>query len=170
MNIEAILYTLSSWFMVPVLAAIVIAFLYALYQLGQFLTEVWQRRFGKNYCCHLAKVSDQQNLDSEQLELLILQELEGLKVTARVAPLLGLVATMIPMGPALAGVSAGEMSVVGEQVGMAFAAVIVALMAASVAFVILTVKRRWRLASLLQIEKQQKQVTEEPVYLQRKSA
>ena len=170
MNIEAILYTLSSWFMVPVLVAIVIAFLYALYQLGQFLMEVWQRRFGKNYCCHLAKLSDRQNLDSEGLELLILQELEGLKVTARVAPLLGLVATMIPMGPALAGVSAGEMSVVGEQVGMAFAAVIVALMAASVAFVILTVKRRWRLASLLQIEKQQKQVTEDPVYLQRKFA
>ena len=170
MNIEAILYTLSSWFLVPVLAAIVIAFLYALYQLGQFLTEVGQRRFGKKYCCHLAQMSEQQNLDSEGLELLILQELEGLKVTARVAPLLGLVATMIPMGPALAGVSAGEMSAVGEQVGMAFAAVIVALMAASLAFVILTVKRRWRLASLLQIEKQQKSRNESPVYLQRKSA
>lgn len=59
------------------------------------------------------------------------------------------------MSPVLAGVAAGEMTVVGEQVGVAFAAVIVALVAASLAFIIQTVTRRWRLKELLQLERQQ---------------
>ncbi len=158
MSIEAILYQLSSWFLIPVLSAIVLAFVYAIYQSGRFIIEALYRYKVRYKSCPVYQIHlvDPQ-LDSEQLQLLILKELEGLRITARTAPLLGLVATMIPMGPALAGVAAGEMSLVGEQVGIAFAAVIVALLAASVCFILLTVKRRWRLMSLKVIEKQQEQ-------------
>lgn len=158
MSIESILYQLSSWFLIPVLLCIIFAFMYALYELGRFTVEAVLRLTNSTANCPLQQLKQQQpQLDSEHLELRILKELEGLRITARTAPLLGLVATMIPMGPALAGVSAGEMGLVGEQVGIAFAAVIVALMAASVCFVLLTVKRRWRLTSLKLIEETQKQ-------------
>ncbi|MCB1676515.1 MAG: MotA/TolQ/ExbB proton channel family protein [Halioglobus sp.] len=153
MAIEAILYQLSSWFLVPVLLAIIAAFVYGLYQLGKFAVEAILRTTRGPASCPLWQLKRRQpGLDTEHLELRILQELEGLRITTRTAPLLGLVATMIPMGPALAGVAAGEMEVVGELVGIAFAAVIVALMAASVCFVLLTVKRRWRLTTLKHIE------------------
>lgn len=153
MSIEIILYQLSSWFLIPVLACIIFAFVYALYQTGQFIIEGFLRlRHGSSHCPLYRLKKQQPHLDSEHLELAILKELEGLKITARTAPLLGLVATMIPMGPALAGVAAGEMGIVGEQVGIAFAAVIVALMAASICFILLSIKRRWRLQSLKHIE------------------
>ncbi|MCB1680246.1 MAG: MotA/TolQ/ExbB proton channel family protein [Halioglobus sp.] len=153
MAIESILYQLSSWFLVPVLVAIIAAFVYGLYQLGKFVVEAILRTTRGPASCPLWQLKRRQPaLDAEHLELHILRELEGLRITTRTAPLLGLVATMIPMGPALAGVAAGEMEVVGEQVGIAFAAVIVALMAASVCFVLLTVKRRWRLTTLKRIE------------------
>lgn len=153
MAIETLLYQLSSWFLMPVLAAILIAFVYALYQAGQFCVEALTRiRQGHKSCALWHYAQGHPQADSEHLELRILKELEGLKITARTAPLLGLVATMIPMGPALAGVAAGEMALVGEQVGIAFAAVIIALMAASLCFILLTVKRRWRLTTLKEIE------------------
>ncbi|RUO43627.1 biopolymer transporter ExbD [Aliidiomarina taiwanensis] len=158
MAIEAVLYQLSSWFLIPVLVTIILAFVYALYELGRFLVEAGLRLVRTEPSCPVWKLKQAQpQLDSDHLELAILKELEGLRITARTAPLLGLVATMIPMGPALAGVSAGEMGLVGEQVGIAFAAVIVALMAASVCFILLTVKRRWRLTSLKRIEDKARQ-------------
>lgn len=153
-GIETILYELSYWFMAPVLLSIILFFIYSLYASGLFLTECYQRFSGGWQPLHRLMAA-QPGWKSEELELAIMAELEGLKITARTAPLLGLVATMIPMGPALAGVAAGEMTVVGEQVGVAFAAVIVALVAASLAFIIQTVTRRWRLKELLQLERQQ---------------
>ncbi|MDX3774196.1 MotA/TolQ/ExbB proton channel family protein [Chromatiaceae bacterium AAb-1] len=153
-GIETLLYELSYWFMAPVLLSIILFFLYSLYAAGRFLTECYQR-FRSGWQPLSKLLAAQPHWQSEELELAIMAELEGLKITARTAPLLGLVATMIPMGPALAGVAAGEMTVVGEQVGVAFAAVIVALVAASLAFIIQTITRRWRLKELLQLERQQ---------------
>ncbi|AFI83693.1 MotA/TolQ/ExbB proton channel family protein [Methylophaga nitratireducenticrescens] len=153
MFIESILYQLSSWFLIPVLLTIIFAFVYTLYQLGQFLIEgLFRLRKGTEGCALWQYRQQHPTLDSEHMELFILKELEGLRITARTAPLLGLVATMIPMGPALAGVAAGEMALVGEQVGIAFAAVIVALIAASGCFIMLTIKRRWRVTTLKHIE------------------
>ncbi|WP_134055787.1 MotA/TolQ/ExbB proton channel family protein [Rheinheimera aquimaris] len=154
LTIETVLYELSYWFMIPVLVSIILFFLYSLYAAGRFLTECYQQFSTGSQPLHTL-MANQPHWKTEELELAIMRELEGLKITARTAPLLGLVATMIPMGPALAGVAAGEMTVVGEQVGVAFAAVIVALVAASLAFIIQTVTRRWRLKELLQLERQQ---------------
>lgn len=152
--IETLLYQLAYWLMAPVLAAIVLLLMYSLYACGRFLAEWYQRRVRKMAGPLTRQAAQDTDWKSEQLELHILSELEGLKITARTAPLLGLVATMIPMGPALAGVASGDMVSVGEQVGVAFAAVIIALMAASMAYIILTVKRRWRLKELHQLEQQ----------------
>ena len=62
--------------------------------------------------------------------------------------MLGLVATMIPMGPALVAVAAGNAQGMAQNLVVAFAAVIVALLAASMTYVVLSVRRRWLLAEL----------------------
>lgn len=155
-NIEVVLYELSRWFMMPVLALIILLFLYALYMLGGFVAEWLQRGFAHQGCPVLQNlIESDPAIQSEDLELGILAELEGLRLTSRAAPLLGLVATMIPMGPALAGVAVGDMATVGEQVGIAFAAVIIALLAAALTFAMHSVRRRWRLTELRQWERRQ---------------
>jgi biopolymer transport protein ExbB/TolQ len=55
---------------------------------------------------------------------------------------------MIPMGPALLSLSENNTKNVSENLVVAFSAVITALLAASITFVILTVRRRWLLTEL----------------------
>jgi len=87
----------------------------------------------------------------DALELLVLQELEGLRLCSRIAPMLGLVATMIPMGPALIAVSSGASQEVAQNLAPAFAAVIIALVSASITFWIHTIRRRWLLSELTKL-------------------
>ncbi|WP_279634555.1 MotA/TolQ/ExbB proton channel family protein, partial [Pseudomonas aeruginosa] len=74
-------------------------------------------------------------------------------ITSRSAPMLGLVATMIPMGPALLALTRNDAQGIGENLVVAFSAVILALVAASITFFILTVRRRWLLQELRAVER-----------------
>ncbi|WP_374987896.1 MotA/TolQ/ExbB proton channel family protein [Pseudomonas aeruginosa] len=91
--------------------------------------------------------------NSDDLELWIMQRLEWLRITSRSAPMLGLVATMIPMGPALLALTRNDAQGIGENLVVAFSAVILALVAASITFFILTVRRRWLLQELRAVER-----------------
>jgi biopolymer transport protein ExbB/TolQ len=82
-----------------------------------------------------------------------MKRLEWLRIVSRTAPMLGLVATMIPMGPALLGLSRGDAKSVGENLAVAFSAVILALVAASITFFVLTIRRRWLLEELRTVER-----------------
>ena len=55
----------------------------------------------------------------------------------------GLVATMIPMRPALKSLADGNLASVSHNLTVAFSAVILALVAASITFYIVSVQRRW---------------------------
>ena len=87
----------------------------------------------------------------EQMELAVLKDLEGVRLCSRVAPMLGLIATMIPMGPALMAVASGESQGVAQSLAPAFASVIVALVSASITFVVYTVRRRWLMRELVMV-------------------
>jgi biopolymer transport protein ExbB/TolQ len=63
--------------------------------------------------------------------------------------MLGLVATMIPMGPARKALADGQMAAVAQGLTMAFSAVILALIAAAITYTIAQVRRRWYAAELL---------------------
>jgi biopolymer transport protein ExbB/TolQ len=150
--LETSLYDLAHLFLLPVLLLILAALAYAFVSLGAFLLEVWQRWRG-SYRSRLAAHHDRVGGSSDDLELWILKRLEWLRITSRTAPMLGLVATMIPMGPALLALTRNDAQGVGENLVVAFSAVILALIAASITFLILTVRRRWALQELRDIER-----------------
>ncbi len=153
-TLELWMYELGRLFLLPVLALILLLFAYSFYALGSFLMETWQRRRG-DHACPLARwCREHGSDDSDGLELLILRRLEPLRIVSRTAPMLGLVATMIPLGPALLALGDGDLASVGEQLVVAFAAVILALITASITYWIVTVRRRWLLASLHRIERE----------------
>jgi len=66
--------------------------------------------------------------------------------------MLDLIATMIPMGPALKSLSDGNLAQVSENLTIAFSAVILALIAASITYWVVNVRRRWLAEELLEIE------------------
>lgn len=152
--LESTLYDLSHLFLAPVLLLILLALAYAFLSFGAFLWEALQRRRG-HYRPELLAWQARHGGSSEDLELRILKRLEGLRIVSRTAPMLGLVATMIPMGPALLALTRSDAQGVGENMVVAFSSVILALVAASLTFLVLTVRRRWLLQELRQFERMQ---------------
>ncbi|WP_340648517.1 MotA/TolQ/ExbB proton channel family protein [Pseudoxanthomonas winnipegensis] len=154
--LESTLYDLSHLFLAPVLLLILAALVYAFITLGGFAWEALQRARGR-YRSALLSWHARHGGSSEDAELWILKRLEGLRIVSRTAPMLGLVATMIPMGPALLALTSSDAKGVGENMVVAFSSVILALVAASLCFVVLTVRRRWLLQELRQLERLQEQ-------------
>ncbi len=150
--LELSLYELTRFFLAPVQLLIIASLIYALIALGAFCMESWQRR-RSDFCSPLGAYHHQNGGNSDDLELWILQQLEWLRITSRSAPMLGLVATMIPMGPALLALTSSDGQAIGENMVVAFSAVIVALIAASITFCIMTVRRRWLLQDLRLVER-----------------
>ncbi|THF67192.1 MotA/TolQ/ExbB proton channel family protein [Pseudothauera nasutitermitis] len=161
-EIETLLYAVSRVFLAPVMLLIAAALAYALVMLGAFAVEAWQRRRPSHPRALLAYARQapdggaggQALLASDDLELWIMRRLEWLRIVSRTAPMLGLIATMIPMGPALLALGSNDASAVGRNMVAAFSAVILALLAASICFFILTIRRRWLLQDLRDVERQ----------------
>lgn len=147
--LEAFLYETSKFFLTPVLLMLCAMFVYALFALGMLLFDLFLRSSRGRLRQPLHRYQQAHpEANAEAVELHLLKLLEPLRITSRVAPMLGLVATMIPMGPALVAVAGGNAQGMAQNLVIAFAAVIVALLAASITYVVLSVRRRWLLAEL----------------------
>jgi biopolymer transport protein ExbB/TolQ len=147
--LESLLYESSKFFLTPVLVLLCAMFVYALFALGAFVLDLALRRLGGGGRQPLAAFRRRHpDSNAAAVELHLLKLLEPLRIVSRVAPMLGLVATMIPMGPALVAVSSGNAQGIAQNLVVAFAAVIVALMAAAITYTVLSVRRRWLLAEL----------------------
>lgn len=147
--LESLLYETSKFFLTPVLVLLCAMFVYALFALGAFVLDLALRRVGGAGRQPLAAFRRRHpDSNAAAVELHLLKLLEPLRIVSRVAPMLGLVATMIPMGPALVAVSSGNAQGIAQNLVVAFAAVIVALMAAAITYTVLSVRRRWLLAEL----------------------
>lgn len=151
--IETTLYGISQLFLIPVLLAVIAVFLYAFYALGAFLWQTLQRRRRDARGFELLTAWRMNpSLTVIDLEALAVKRLEVSRLVSRIAPMLGLVATMIPMGPALKGLADGQLQEVSANLMVAFSAVIIALIAASLTYWTVNVRRRWFATELAEVE------------------
>lgn len=149
--LEATLYDASRLFLVPVILLIFASLAFALVSLGGFAIEAVARAAGRPRT-PLSARQRRTGCASDDLELFIMRRLEWLRIVSRSAPMLGLVATMIPMGPALLALGANDGAAVGRNLVVAFSSVILALVAASISFFVYTIRRRWLLEELRLLE------------------
>ena len=70
------------------------------------------------------------------------------KTLTKMGPMLGLMGTLIPMGPALVGLSTGDISSMAYNMQVAFATTVVGLFAAAIGFITQQVKQRWYLQDM----------------------
>lgn len=129
----------------PVLLLVALVFGYALWIGGMLLMEAVQRWRQPGFTALAAAPG----LSQEELEMQVMRQLEPVRLLSRLAPMLGLIATMIPLGPALQSVAAGEGQQALSVFSGAFAGVVLALAAAAIGLVVFSVRRRWLLAELL---------------------
>lgn len=80
------------------------------------------------------------------------RDLSTSKTLSKMGPMLGLMGTLIPMGPALVGLSTGDIASMAYNMQVAFATTVVGLFAAAIGFITLQVKQRWYLQDLTNLE------------------
>ncbi|MBQ6073969.1 MAG: MotA/TolQ/ExbB proton channel family protein [Bacteroidales bacterium] len=80
------------------------------------------------------------------------KELGHSRTLAKIGPMLGLMGTLIPMGPALVGLAAGDLASMAYNMQVAFATTVVGLLIAAIGSVTLQVKQRWYARELNDLE------------------
>ena len=74
------------------------------------------------------------------------------KTLTKLGPILGLMGTLIPMGPALGGLAGGDIASMAYNMQIAFATTVVGLVAGAVGFLTQQVKQRWYLQDMTNLE------------------
>ena len=74
------------------------------------------------------------------------------KTLTKLGPILGLMGTLIPLGPALAGLASGDIASMAYNMQIAFATTVVGLVAGAVGFLTQQVKQRWYLQDMTNLE------------------
>lgn len=71
------------------------------------------------------------------------KELGQSKLLVKIGPMLGLMGTLIPMGPALVGLATGDIGSMAYNMQVAFATTVVVIVIGAIGFITLQVKQRW---------------------------
>ncbi|MGN0087838.1 MAG: MotA/TolQ/ExbB proton channel family protein [Candidatus Limimorpha sp.] len=80
------------------------------------------------------------------------KDLATSKTLSKMGPMLGLMGTLIPMGPALVGLSTGDIASMAYNMQVAFATTVVGIFSAAIGFITGQVKQRWYLKDMTDLE------------------
>jgi biopolymer transport protein ExbB/TolQ len=157
---ENLAYQVSQILLLPVLIGIYLSFIYSVVEVGRMIALLWLRR--EQYQSKQAQPGypilnyflTQKQATLNEVEVYALKKLETVRIVTRLTPMLGLIATLIPMGPALVALGENNTYSMAEHLGVAFTAVTISLAAASLTFWVASVKKRWFAEELVEIEKQ----------------
>ena len=80
------------------------------------------------------------------------KDLATSKTLTKIGPMLGLMGTLIPMGPALVGLSTGDIGSMAYNMQVAFATTVVGMVSAAIGYFTEQVKQRWYLRDLTALQ------------------
>lgn len=120
----------------------------------KIMTEIDKSSLFKRQKAALYELMEHSNLPAASLQalarrLLVNEELYYLKITnrtdliARLGPMLGLMATLIPLGPGLIALGQGDTKTLADCLLTAFDATVTGLATAGIAFAISRLRKRW---------------------------
>jgi len=119
------------------------------------LNKLNLNRLVKEFIEDLNKINPTKN-DIDKLlqdyELKVAKELEIPRILAKIGPMLGLMGTLIPLGPALIALSKGDVEQLATNLITAFATTVLGLIVGGVGYVLSIVKKRWYLQDLSDME------------------
>lgn len=135
-----ILHQLVGWMLYPVIIALGLALILTLWELGMALAE---------RCLTLSRY---QSGGAGQFENYALLRLERADLLARSGPILGLMGTLIPLGPGLAALGSGDIEILATAMTVAFDTTVIGLLIGLIAYLIGRIRRRWYEALWLALE------------------
>lgn len=168
-HLQSLLYWISSAFLLPALLAILALFLYTTYLAGGVLADALERRANREalrlyyagerslerfaslgWKLALGRFARAAGKHPERLDKTVADlgnelraRAERLSVLARTGPMLGLVGTLIPLQPALAGLAAGDMQSMASNLLIGFTTTVVGLIVGGVSYALSVLVRQW---------------------------
>lgn len=165
-------YVVSQSLLTPVMLALVLGMLLVMLMMGQAVREGLERwTLGRRWRAFLqllrqdkavpfewrqaARVGlpvwfSNQARDTAALRLLLPEgesranrHLGRLQILIRVGPMLGLIGTLIPLGPALQGLSSSNLSLVGEHLNVSFTTTVFGIAVGAAAYCLYIMHRAW---------------------------
>ena len=135
-----LLHDITSALLQPVIWALLGLLLLALYEIGLSVGERWrgiQRLVLNN--------AHQQLVQQGKLRI------ERADFIARLAPMLGLMGTLIPLGPGLAALGDGQLDILTTAITVAFDTTVLGLLLGMTGFVLARMRRRWYESAFMQL-------------------
>lgn len=129
--LTGITHDFVGWLLYPVIAALIVMAALALFEIGTAFGE----RFGG--------VKGMRNHTPTQVQSLGRRRVERADMLARIAPMLGLMGTLIPLGPGLAGLGEGNLGALTDAIMIAFDTTVLGLFTGAIGFVLGRLRRRW---------------------------
>lgn len=83
-----------------------------------------------------------------EYELAAEKNVASSKILTKMGPILGLMGTLIPMGPALVGLATGDIAAMAYNMQVAFATTVVGLVVSAIGFVTQQARERWAMYNL----------------------
>lgn len=166
------LFFLSNGLLVPVIIGLLVATVLAMVQLGALMVSAWRRGQrgpvealvdGSPLAAALSELRAAPDAEHRQYVIACFEEalaakLSTARVLTRVGPMLGLMGTLIPLGPALTGLASGDLVTLAENMRVAFATTVVGLLVGGAGFFVAHVGLRWSQADLNAVEFQASQL------------
>ncbi len=168
-QLQTLLYWISSAFLLPALVAIVGLFVYATYLAGGVMAQALDRRANRDalrrfyaaepsierflaldwklalgrFAAAAAQHPERLEKTVADLENELRKSAERLSVLARTGPMLGLIGTLIPLQPALAGLAAGDMQSMASNLLIGFTTTVVGLIVGGGSYALGVQVRQW---------------------------
>jgi biopolymer transport protein ExbB/TolQ len=136
-----VMHALVSYLLQPVIWLLLLFTAWSVVEIGTLLTErlIGLRRW-------------QRSGDIDAFETLAAKRIERTDFLTRIAPMLGLMGTLIPLGPGLAALGEGELSILTTAMSVAFDTTVLGLLVGIVGFVVGRLRRRWYEQTLSSME------------------
>ena len=158
-SISNALFWISNGLLVPVVVLLLVLLVYALVVAASFFGEFLRHRTGSKRFEAASRDLQAHRDDAPWCEHLLAnfevdaeKELGCSRLLAKLGPMLGLMGTLIPMGPALVGLAAGDLASMAYNMQVAFATTVVGMLIAAIGVVTLQVKQRWYARELNDLE------------------
>lgn len=167
--LQSLLYWISAAFLLPALVAILLLFVYTTYLAGGVFSDALDRRTNRlalkrlyqaepsrerflecDWRLAMAAFATAAERTPERLDKAVADlqndlrsRAERLTVLSRTGPMLGLVGTLIPLQPALAGLAAGDMQAMASNLLIGFTTTVVGLIVGGASYALGVQVREW---------------------------
>ena len=138
-TLSSFIHIVSESLLTPVMILLVVGLIVVILCIGGLINERISRKA----------------ISSEELESLVTKLIKSTNKTdvlVRVGPILGLLGTLIPLGPGLAALGSGDIVTLAEALTVAFDTTVTGLVIGALAYLVSKFKKQWYESDLIVLE------------------